>query len=356
MVPSVSCQNLHKAFDDQAIVKGVSLRVLPGHILVLLGPSGCGKTTVLRLIAGFERADQGAIEIDGRLVADGNGLHLPPEKRKTGMVFQDYAIFPHLSVLENVRFGLGKGPAAITKAEEMLDFVGMADLGHKMPHALSGGQQQRIALARALAPNPAALLLDEPFSNLDAVLRKDVRSEVKALLKASRTTAVFVTHDHEEALFLGDEVAVMHHGRLEQVGTPAQIFHQPSTRFVAEFVGQTDFLPGIVRVQGLDTPLGLLHQIVSLPEGTAVEVMVRADDVLMVPDPAGNGRILSRQFVGIAYIYEIGLLAGPIVRSWQSHTVDLAQGTMVRASFLGEHDQPLFYEGRPVRVGSPYDR
>ncbi|MCP5097844.1 MAG: ABC transporter ATP-binding protein, partial [Chloroflexi bacterium] len=219
----------------------------------------------------------------------------------------------------------------------------------KMPHELSGGQQQRVALARALAPNPSVLLLDEPFSNLDAALRVDVRGEVKQLLKASGTTAIFVTHDQKEALFLGDEVAVMHNGRIAQIGAPETIFHQPQTRFVAEFVGNTDFLVGEVQAQGIATPLGLLSQETGLVVGTAVEIMLRADDVKMVADVNGNGRILDRQFVGIAYVYKVALADGATVQSWQPHTVKLSQGTAVQVSFGDDHELVCFHNGEAIK-------
>ncbi|MFO7680427.1 MAG: ABC transporter ATP-binding protein, partial [Chloroflexota bacterium] len=278
MMPAVVCRNLVKSFGNLLVVDDVSLSVPTGKILALLGPSGCGKTTTLRLIAGFEQLDGGSIWIDGQEVANGR-FHLPPEKRRAGMVFQDYAIFPHLSVAANVGFGLPKGKEQQPRVAEMLAFVGLAGLGERMPHELSGGQQQRVALARALSPRPAVLLLDEPFSNLDAALRHSVRQEVKDLLKASGATAVFVTHDQEEALFLGDEVAVMNAGRLEQIDTPENLFHQPRTRFVAQFLGHSDFIPGAAAAGGVETPLGFQAQESGLAPGTAVSVMVRPDDV-----------------------------------------------------------------------------
>lgn len=345
--PTVVCQSLYKSFGDLPVVVDASFRVMPGRILALLGPSGCGKTTTLRLIAGFEQLDDGRIEIAGAAVADGR-RHTPPEQRRVGMVFQDYAIFPHLSVIENIRFGLGRGREAQARAEEMLAFVGLSGQGGKMPHELSGGQQQRVSLARALAPNPAVLLLDEPFSNLDATLRAGVRAEVRRLLKRSGTTAIFVTHDQEEALFLGDEVAVMNAGRLEQIGAPVTIFHRPRTRFVAEFVGQTDFLAGEVTAQGVATPLGALAQPVDLPPGTAVDVMLRGDDVDIAPHAAGNGRVLSRQFVGIAYVYEVGLDDGTVLHSWQPHTVELAEGTAVRVSLPQDHELTIFHHDQAI--------
>ncbi len=342
---AVTCQNLHKSFENLPVVQDVSLTVPPGQILVLLGPSGCGKTTTLRLIAGFERLDNGRIEIDHQLVAD-SSRHVPPEKRRIGIVFQDYAIFPHLSLAQNVGFGLKRGQSA--RVEDMLAFVGLGGLGERMPHQLSGGQQQRVALARALAPQPVVLLLDEPFSNLDAALRVEMRQEVRRLLKASGTTAVFVTHDQEEALFMGDQVGVMHAGRLEQVGTPEAIFHQPRTRFVAEFLGQTDFLPGEVTPQGVQTPLGLLPQQLSLASGTQIEVAVRPDDLLVKPDEVGNGRIVSRQFVGIAFVYEVRLHDGTLIHSWQPHENSLVEGTAVTVQFATPHPLPCFHQNRIV--------
>ncbi|MAT96738.1 MAG: ABC transporter ATP-binding protein [Anaerolineaceae bacterium] len=342
---TVTCHNLYKSFDDQPVVQNVNLSVPPGEILVLLGPSGCGKTTTLRLIAGFEQLDDGRIEINNQLVADGS-RHVPPEKRRIGIVFQDYAIFPHLSLAQNVGFGLKRGQS--DRVEEMLNFVGLGGLGERMPHQLSGGQQQRVALARALAPQPVVLLLDEPFSNLDAALRVEMRQEVRRLLKASGTTAVFVTHDQEEALFMGDQVGVMNAGRLEQVGTPEAIFHQPRTRFVAEFLGQTDFLPGEVTDQGVQTPLGTLPQTLPLASGTAVEVAVRPDDLLLEPDEAGNGRIVSRQFVGIAFVYGVRLDDGTLVHSWQPHENSLAEGTAVTVQFAAPHDLPCFHQNHIV--------
>ncbi|MBK8903039.1 MAG: ABC transporter ATP-binding protein [Anaerolineaceae bacterium] len=342
---TVTCRNLYKSFDGQPVVNDVSLSVAPGEILVLLGPSGCGKTTTLRLIAGFERLDNGRIEINHQLMADG-ATHVPPEKRRVGIVFQDYAIFPHLSLAQNISFGLKRGQSE--RVEEMLSFVGLSGLGERMPHQLSGGQQQRVALARALAPQPVVLLLDEPFSNLDAALRVAMRQEVRQMLKASGTTAVFVTHDQEEALFMGDQVGVMNGGRLEQVGPPEAIFHQPRTRFVAEFLGQTDFLPGQVTDQGVQTPLGLLPQTLPLASGTAVEVAVRPDDLLLKPDDGGNGRIDSRQFVGIAFVYGVRLDDGTLVHSWQPHENSLAEGTAVTVQFAAPHALPCFYQNHVV--------
>ena len=351
----VRCQQLVKSFGAGPVVDRVSFTVGTGQIMALLGPSGCGKTTPLRLIAGFERLDGGWIEIAGKTVAD-DQTHMPPEKRRVGMVFQDYAIFPHLNVAQNIAFGLARTPGANERTEPMLELVGLLGIGQQMPHELSGGQQQRVALARALAMEPAVLLLDEPFSNLDASLRVQVRAEVRELLKRSWATAIFVTHDQEEAMFIGDRVAVMNEGRIEQIGTPEDVFHRPATRFVAEFMGQSDFIAGEVVNEGVQTALGVLRQKVELPVGAAVEVLVRPDDVEMAPrstpgaggSAEGNARVLSRQFVGIANLYHLILDDGTTVRSRQSHTCIVSERSRVQAFFNVEHPLPCFYQGQLV--------
>jgi iron(III) transport system ATP-binding protein len=346
-ITTLRCRSLAKAFGSQMIVQDLSFAVSQGKLMALVGPSGCGKTTTLRLIAGFERPDSGAIEIDGQIVADDN-MMMPPEKRRVGMVFQDYAIFPHLSVGRNIGFALGRRTEARERIAQLLDFVGLPGQEEKMPHELSGGEQQRVSLARALSTGPAVLLLDEPFSNLDAALRSDVRAEVRSLLKQSGITAVFVTHDQEEALYLGDTVGVMRDGRLEQLDTPEAIFHRPQTRFVAEFLGQTDFLPGTAATGGISTLLGFLPRAFSLPEGTTVEVAVRPDNVVLKADENGNGRIQSRQFTGMAYIYAIVLEDGTLIHSRQPYTMIMSEGTVVSASLANGSDLPCFYGDKAI--------
>lgn len=345
--PALRCRGLVKQFSDQPIVRGVSFSAAPGDILVLVGPSGCGKTTTLRLVAGFERLDSGSIEIDGETVADDN-RHEPPERRRAGMVFQDYAIFPHLSVGRNVGFALGKGTAARERVAELLAFVGLPGQEQNMPHELSGGEQQRVSLARALSTNPAVLLLDEPFSNLDAALRAGMRAEVRSLLKKSNTTAIFVTHDQEEALMLGDQVGVMRDGRLEQVDSPEDIFHNPQTRFVAEFLGNTRFVPGLITAGGIESSLGLLPRRVTISPGTVVELALRPDDVTFLPDDNGSARIITRSFTGMAYIYHLGLPDGSIVHSLQPHEVRVPEGTTVAASFATGAHPPVFHLGEAL--------
>jgi iron(III) transport system ATP-binding protein len=319
--------------DRPPAVDDLSLTVERGRILALLGPSGCGKTTTLRLIAGFERPDAGRILIDGRIMAaaDGGAL-VPPEARSVGVVFQDYALFPHLTVEQNVAFGLDRHPrpARRSRVGEVLDLVGLADLGGRYPHELSGGQQQRVAVARALAPSPAVLLLDEPFSNLDADLRAQMRDEVEKILRASAMTAIFVTHDQEEAFTIADEVGVLNRGRLEQLGSPEAIYHHPASPFVAEFVGAADFLPGIVTSHGVVTEIGVFGNVEDREVGEKVQVMIRPDDVTFAPRADGEAVIVRRYFRGSETLYCLALPSGHRVHSSQPSSAAFSTGTRVR--------------------------
>lgn len=267
--------HLSKTYNETPVLRDVSLAVRAGQIVALLGPSGCGKTTTLRMIAGFEWPDSGTIAIKGRVVAS-ESVRVPAEDRRVGMVFQEYALFPHLSAAENITFGLkGNAREKLARANEMLALVALPDVGDKMPYHLSGGQQQRIALARALAPQPDILLLDEPFSNLDAALRGQVRSEVRAILKQAGITCVFVTHDQEEALSLADEVAVMMDGRVVQTAPPSQLYHYPASQAVAGFVGEANFLPGQADGDTVNCTLGRLP--LDKPAHGSVTVMIRPE-------------------------------------------------------------------------------
>ena len=327
-----------------AAVRELSLEVRKGEVLALLGPSGCGKTTTVRLIAGLETPDHGEVWLDGRQVA-GGGIHIPPEKRHVGMVFQDYALFPHLTVSRNIGFPINKWPAPKReeRVRELLDLVGLSGLGDRYPHQLSGGQQQRVALARALAPEPAVVLLDEPFSNLDADSRASVRAEVRQILRRLGTTAVFVTHDQEEAFFMGDRVAVMSTGRVEQVGTPEEIFGAPGTRFVAEFLGLPTFIPATVTEDGLATEVGLQAQtVVAASLGTAVEVLVRPDDLSLRYDPEGRARIVRTNFRGMDYLYDVALPSGQLVQCLGVHTARYEPGTRVRVDLTPGHTLVCF--------------
>ena len=328
---------------DPPAVDGLSLRVAEGEILALLGPSGCGKTTTLRLIAGLEDPDAGTITLRGQVVA-GPGRAVPPEERGIGIVFQDYALFPHLTVADNVAFGLPRA-ARRGRVEPVLDLVGLGGFGPRYPHELSGGQQQRVALARALAPAPALMLLDEPFSNLDADLRAQMRDEVERILRTSGTTAVFVTHDQEEAFTLADRVGVLQAGRIEQLAPPQELYHRPATRFVAAFVGAADFLPGLVTAQGIVTEVGTFANVDQLPAGGRVDVMIRPDDITFVPQADGTGTITRRYFRGSETVYCIRLPSGDRVHSSQPSASVLPTGMRVRAEAHVLHVVALLGEG-----------
>ena len=332
-----------------AALDRLSLTVYRGEILALLGPSGCGKTTTLRLVAGFEVPDAGTVRIDGAVVA-GPGRWLPPEKRGLGVVFQEYALFPHWTVEENVAFGLHRMPRRERGARiaEVLELVGLGDLGRRYPHELSGGQQQRVAIARALAPRPVVVLLDEPFSNLDADRRAQMRADLKRILSETESTAIFVTHDQQEALALGDRVAIMSEGRLEQVDTPERVFHTPATRFAAEFLGLADFVPGTTTIHGFETELGMIVQPTPGEPGREIEVMIRPHDVRLAPDGAGQGVVVAREFNGAENLYTVRLPSGRVVRSTQTHTHVLPLGSRVRATCEPGHALTCFQGERAV--------
>ena len=344
--PALRCVDLTKSFNGSRAVSGLGLELVKGELLALLGPSGCGKTTTLRLIAGFEVPDSGSIEIAGQTVA-GPGTYTPPEKRHIGMVFQDYALFPHLTVAENVAYGLPKGRRRDARVRMVLSLVGLLDLQSRMPHELSGGEQQRVALARALVPDPAIVLLDEPFSNLDAKLRQQVREEVKEVLQLSGATALFVTHDQEEALYMGDRVAVLNQGRMEQLDTPQAVYQTPATYFVARFVGVADFLAVTFRDGTLWTEAGPFNA--TAPESQeGLEVMVRPDDVTFRASEEGQGRIISRIYQGAFTLYRIILDSGNTVHSLRPHLEQHAVGTRVKVSLEPGHALLCFRDGKAV--------
>ena len=336
MQPILQIQNIYKRFSPESwVIQDFSLSVLPGELVCMLGPSGCGKTTLLRLICGFEFPDSGEIKKNGTLVS-GPKIHIPPEKRRIGMVFQDYALFPHLTVARNSQFGirpLHKGRRELeARTRSLLTLTGLDGLENRFPHELSGGQQQRTALARALAIEPDLILLDEPFSNLDASLRHHIRDEVKSLLRKTGTAAIFVTHDQEEALHLSDKIAVMNRGRIEQTGSPEDILDDPASRFVSDFLGMASYLPGKVSKKGVETELGLLP----LPpdnEFTGEVMVLLRPDYLEYNEKQGHAvRIVQTNYTGTYKLY----------------TLELPSGTRVQAMFPG---QPRLSVGDTVRVG-----
>ncbi|MGH2795145.1 MAG: ABC transporter ATP-binding protein, partial [Actinomycetota bacterium] len=280
--------------------------------------------------------DRGRVEIDGRVVA-GDGVWIGPDKRAVGMVFQDYALFPHLTVAANIGFGLARHERS-ARVGEVLELVGLAGLGGRYPHELSGGQQQRVALARALAPGPASVLLDEPFSNLDADLRERVRGEVRAILRAAGASTVFVTHDQEEAFDIADRIAVMNRGRIEQLGRPEEIYHTPATRFVADFVGDADFLPAEVAGDRLVTELGSypLNGVAVAPG--PVEIMLRPEDIELEPtDRSDASEVLARRFKGPLSLSTVRLATGRVVTGAHSSQEIFSPGQRVEVSFLPDH-------------------
>ena len=328
MTPALLIRDLSKSFDDTVAVRELTFDVQHGEIVALLGPSGCGKSTTLRVIAGFERPDRGAVQINGE-TAVGPGVWRPPERRRVGIVPQDFALFPHLSVAENIAFGLPDGhrawwsrplrrlrqEPALPRVEEMLELIGLAGFGDRYPHELSGGEAQRVALARALAPEPAAVLLDEPFSNLDQNLRASLRLAMRNILKAANTAAVFVTHDREEALSLADRIAIMHHGQIEQIGPPDDIYYRPETRFIGSFVGDANILRGRRFRHGAETELGfviLLHP-GEAPDGEEIDVLLRPEQLALKmadPDEANPARVINSEYYGHDQVVRVRLRSG----------------------------------------------
>jgi iron(III) transport system ATP-binding protein len=303
-VSEVCLTGLSKSFGAVRAVDDVDFEVRRGELVAVLGPSGCGKTTLLRLIAGFERPDAGSIEVGGARLA-GPGEWVQPEKRRIGMVFQDYALFPHLGVAANVAFGLIKhgreDRERLTK--RTLELVGLQHKAERYPHELSGGERQRVALARALAPEPQLVLLDEPFSSLDASLRAGLRREVELILREAEATALLVTHDQEEALSLADRLAVMREGQLVQVGSPEEVYLQPAGRWAAQFVGEVNVLAGMAKGRGVETELG--HFALPRPADGNVHVGVRPEQLQLRPDEQGNAQVLEREFRGHDVLYRL---------------------------------------------------
>lgn len=328
LTPALVVREVTKSFAETAAVRDASFQVQHGEIVALLGPSGCGKSTTLRILAGFERPDQGLVQINGE-TAVGPGVWRPPEQRRIGMVAQDFALFPHLSVAENIAFGLPNGHRAWwtrpfrrlghsrvpARVSEMLELVGLDDFAERYPHELSGGEAQRIALARALAPEPAAVLLDEPFSNLDQNLRANLRLAMRNILKAANTAAVFVTHDREEALSLADRVAVMRNGRIEQIGAPDDIYYRPETRFIGTFVGDANILPGERVRGGAQTELGFV--VLTNPQtestGEPIDILLRPEQLALKPcqdDGPDCANVISSEYYGHDQVVRVRLRSG----------------------------------------------
>ena len=339
----VQCAGVTKRFGSVLAVDGATFALEPGEILSILGPSGCGKTTLLRLIAGFDVPDAGEISIQGRTMS-APSVHVPPDHRNVGMVFQEYALFPHMTVSQNVSFGIQRLPSQerLSRLKEVIELVRLTGLGDRYPHELSGGQQQRVALARTLAPHPVAVLLDEPFSNLDAGMRSQMRREVESILREYNIATVFVTHDREEAFAMADRIGVMKDGSLDQLDTPDVIYHSPATPFVAQLAGTCDFLRGVVNGGLVATDIGNLPFAGingPLSEGTQVDLLVHADDFQVLPDPQGRSVIRSREFRGDETVLVVATPSDTTLKCRQRSYSTLAPGT--RVTLISEKAMPF---------------
>ena len=323
----ICCHGVSKRFGSVRAVDDAQLCVEKGEFVALLGPSGCGKTTLLRLVAGFEEPDAGEIEVAGKRVA--GGTWVPPERRRIGMVFQDYALFPHLTVAENVAFGLPRSERR-TRVPAVLALVDLCGLGGRYPHELSGGQQQRVALARALAPAPRVVLLDEPWSNVDPHLRETLRAEVAEIIKPLGVTVLLVTHDREEAFSLADRIALMRDGKVVQEGTAEELYFSPADRWAAEFVGAANVLRGRVVAGRIETPIGAFPANGSTG-ATDAQVLVRPELLELQPSATGPAEVVSREFRGHDVFYRV-LLDGVELVSQRPSTevVDLGSRVAIR--------------------------
>ena len=345
-VRNITCQ-----YEKTKVVEDVSFELSEGTLACLLGPSGCGKTTILRAIAGFHSLMSGEIYLDGEQIS-APGYILKPELRQLGMVFQDHALFPHMSVFDNVAAGLQDfhGKARKALVHSMLERVRLNGKEHRFPHELSGGQQQRIALARALAPRPRLLLMDEPFSNLDVELRETLGVEVRNLLRDSGTTCLLVTHDQQDAFTFSDKVGVMNDGRIQQWDSAYALYHEPVSRFVADFIGQGAFLKGYVREGGIvETELAILHGKVpsGCKPGCPVKVLVRPDDVVHNDESTLSARIVSRNFRGSSYLYTLELDSGTQILSMVHSHHDYALGEQLGIQLELEH-LVVFPDEQPI--------
>ena len=373
--PYFSVKDLVVGYDDTIVVNGLSLDLQQGEIGCFLGYSGCGKTTALRAIAGLEESRGGKITLnDQRLTEQAARVSfaVAPAKRGMGMVFQDYALFGHLSVAKNIAFGLNKWSAADKKARvaEMLALVELSEHADKRPNELSGGQQQRVALARALAPKPKLLLLDEPFSNLDVVLRESLAMNVRDILKRTNTTAILVTHDQNEAFALADKVGVMHKGKLVQWATPSELYHKPVSPFVAEFVGEGAMIDGIIKEGHVETALGDIYRRMEVydasgqpqyceydyPNGTPIKILVRPDDIIHDDESIQTALVVGRVFRGANYLYRLQLADGQTVLSLVASHHNHEIGTQIGILPILEHVVVFDEQDINATTWSEYDR
>lgn len=342
------------AYGPRQVLRGVDLRVAAGEIVCLLGPSGCGKTTLLRLAAGLEPLQEGTIHIGGNLTAE-PGREVPPEQRHVGFVFQDYALFPHLTVAENVAFGLRFVPKGerVWRVMDALARVGLEAYQKSYPHMLSGGQQQRVALARALAPRPSVLLLDEAFASLDARLREQVRDDTLHVLQTAGIATVVVTHDAEEAMFMGDRIALMREGRIVQVGTPTQLYLYPADRFVATFLGEVNCLPSRVRAGQAETPVGAIPA-PGFAEGAPVEILLRPEGLRLGAEDGALAEVEACRLLGATTLVHLSMTdgAGGLIHLHARTPPGrmLARGEMVRIGL--DPERAFVFPPEPIAEGA----
>ncbi len=341
MAQLLKIEDLTCSYDNEDIITGLSLGLNEGDIGCLLGPSGCGKSTILRAIAGFHPVSKGSISLQGSVISSSN-TNIAPEKRPVGMVFQDYALFPHMTLAQNVGYGLHKLPTNKRKAKvaEMLDLVNLSDLSNRYPHELSGGQQQRVSLARAMAPEPSLILLDEPFSNLDVELRKRLSLDIRDILKSLNMTAILVTHDQHEAFAMCDQIGVIKDGIIQQWDSPYNLYHEPINRFVASFVGQGCFLKGtLVSHEKFETELGLIegNRAYNWKTGSHVDILIRPDDIVFDPSSSLTCQIISKTFAGTSTLYRVQLKSGAIIEGLFPSHQDLYIGDQINISLAVDH-------------------
>jgi iron(III) transport system ATP-binding protein len=331
--------NIQCNYNSLVVIKDLSFKLVKGDIACLLGPSGCGKSTILRAIAGFETPANGSILLNDKEISSPL-RQLAPELRNIGMVFQDYALFPHLTVSENILFGLSQKKHKVSKANDLINLVDLNGYENRYPHELSGGQQQRVALARALAPEPELLLLDEPFSNLDAELRNRLSLDIRNILKTLNISAILVTHDQKEAFAMSDHVGVIDQGKIQQWGSPYELYHEPFNHFVASFIGQGAFIKGItLEPDTFETEIGLLkgNRAYSWKKGTKVEILIRPDDVVQLGNSNLNALITGKIFAGTSTQYQLQLASGTTIEALFPSHQDFRVGESIPIGIDAEH-------------------
>ena len=339
---SLIVENLSLKYDDNAVLKDISFEIDDSEILALVGPSGSGKTSLIRCITGLQDPNSAIIKISENIIFSSK-VNIPIEKRDIGIVFQDFALFPHMTVENNIQYGMNekntqeKSLSQVSSLTDLMLMTGIYQLRDRYPDELSGGEQQRVALARSLAPRPKILLMDEPFSNLDPNLRIQLRMEVRRILKYLKISCLFVTHDQQEALYMGDRIIVLNKGEIQQIDDNISVFQNPSNQFVAEFIGPADFINGEIIDNYAKTELGKIEVKSNATNGENVNIMVRPDDITINKKKTGNGFVVQREYRGMYYIYSVKLNSGKVVKTLSSHTNNFNVGTKVDVQLTPGH-------------------